>query len=407
MVLDMTRKYRQAGRTLMVAACFVLGIGCTLGKGGTQQARLQNQKLDWMDRQCRADLPDKTPATMARSQAPMPDPTPMIIPTTDLTVETEAPRLQGDPQVRIVATIGTTPIYEREVREAVYQRLPELLNLPPHEQRVKEKEMFSEELRRIIERELVLDELFAMLGNKKQESALKSLKEASIKEADSRFNEIKNRAGNPPEEEFKAFFQSQGLTMSGIRRHFERSFMMSAYLGERLKPKMSSIGLIDLKDYYDDHPDEFKTEERVKWQSLFIRFDRFRSVEDAKKYVDWLNSRTRRGDDFVKLVNEFDMGDSKLRGGVGFGEEKGKIFPPELEPTVFALKQGESAVVSFETGFHLIRIEERVYAGRKPFDEQVQGEIRRRIGTQVSEREYRKVIETLWRKSQPQILAEQ
>ena len=33
-------------------------------------------------------------------------------------------------QVRIVATIGTTPIYEREVREAVYQRLPEFIGLP-------------------------------------------------------------------------------------------------------------------------------------------------------------------------------------------------------------------------------------------------------------------------------------
>src|SRR5262249_31903072 len=101
-----------------------------------------------------------------------------------------SPRFEGEAQVRIVATIGTNPIYEREVREAVYQRLPEISNLPAHERKAKEKTMFKEELRKIVERELILDELFAMLNQKKQEAALTQLKDGAAKEAEARLRDI-------------------------------------------------------------------------------------------------------------------------------------------------------------------------------------------------------------------------
>ena len=138
--------------------------------------------------QSRDEPAQSAPSATVRSQnpeiiVPPPDPptppatTPPVTPTiTPVTAkdETLSPRFQGDAQVRIVATIGTTPIYEREVREAVYQRLPEIINLTAHERKLKEKAMFNEELRRLIERELILDELHAMLSQKKQCAALET-----------------------------------------------------------------------------------------------------------------------------------------------------------------------------------------------------------------------------------------
>lgn len=415
MVLDVTRKLRQAGQGLLVAAALAAGAGCTAGPEEARNARLQNQRLDKMEK-CREELARTDPPSAARSQAPVVPPPDVtngsspaaITPVANVAAEPAkpaAPLLQGEPQVRIVATIGTTPVYEREVREAVYQRLPEIMGLAAHERKAKEKEMFAEELRRLIERELILDELFAMLNQKKQTAAMNQLKEAAAKDARQRLADIQKRAKLPGEDELKMFLNSQGLTISGVRRHFERSFMMSAYLGERLKPKMSTIMLIDIRDYYEEHADEFKTDDRVKWQDLFVRTDRFRSRDDAKKYADWLARRAAK-DDFVKLVDEFDMGDSKSRGGMGFGEQRGKIFPPELEPTVFGMKQGQVAVVEFESGYHVVRVAERTHAGKRPFDEQVQAEIRRKLQAVLNEREYRKIVDTLWRRSQPQILVD-
>jgi parvulin-like peptidyl-prolyl isomerase len=406
MFLDSMRKVRQAGRSLCAAASLaVVAVGCTSGPEEMRNSRVANQRLDTLEK-CREKLAKSDSLSVARSQSPPNNP-PTITPVTSVTMDpSAAPAFQGDAQVRIVATIGTTPIYEREVREAVYQRLPEIINLPAADRRAKEKEMFNEELRRIVERELILDELFAVLTQKKQTASLNQLKDSAAKDAEQRIRDIQKRAKIPNEDELKSFFQSQGLTVTGVKRHFERSFMMSAYLGERLRPKVNGISLIDIRDYYEEHGDEFKTDDKVKWQDIFIRVDRFRSKADAKKYAEWLLNRAVQGEDFVKLVNEFDHGDSKLRGGFGFGEERGKIFPADLEATVFSLKQGQATLVDFETGYHIIRIAERSLAGKKPFDEQVQLEIRRKLQGIVNEREYRKVVDTLWRRSQPQILVD-
>jgi peptidyl-prolyl cis-trans isomerase SurA len=307
-------------------------------------------------------------------------------------------------QVRIVATIGTLPIYEREVREAVYQRLPEFMGLSAHERREKEQTMFKQELRRLIERELILDELFATLNNHKQDSAVKQLKEGARKEADQRLREIQKRAGLKSEDDMKMFLQLQGLTLAGLRRHFERSFMVNIFMHERFKPKIEGIGLREIKEYYADHPDEFQLEDSVKWQDIFVRVDQFRTPAEAKAHAQAVLTRARAGEDFASLSDQFNMGDSKSRGGMGFGEEKGKIFPADLEPTVFALKQGDVSLVEFESGYHIVRIAERKYAGKKPFDEQVQGEIRRKLQFLTQDREIKVLIDTLWRRSQPEIL---
>lgn len=406
MFLDSMRKLRQAGQGICAAASLALfAAGCTHTLDEERDLRVANQRLDTLEK-CQEELTRSDSLRVARSQAPAGNPPP-IMPVTGNAIDGKANSpLQGDAQVRIVATIGTTPIYEREVREAVYQRLPEIINLTAADRKAKEKEMFNEELRRIIERELILDELFAVLTQKKQTNALNQLKDGAAKDAEQRIRDIQKRAKIPTEDELRFFLQSQGLTVTGVKRHFERSFMMSAYLGERLRPKVNSISLVDIRDYYEEHGDEFKTNDRVKWQNMFVRVDRFRSKEDAKKYADWLLNRVIQGDDFAKLAAEYDQGDSKLRGGFGFGEERGKIFPPELEGPVFSMKQGQATLIDFETGYHIIHIAERTVAGKRPFDEQVQQEIRRKLQSMVNDREYKKIVDTLWRRSQPQILVD-
>jgi peptidyl-prolyl cis-trans isomerase SurA len=409
MILEATRRIRQTGKALLFAAALV-GTGCKNGPEQTQAQQLQNQQMDWLDKQSGLDMSRREP-TAVRSQNPnveflAPAPQAPIVPVNALSKIDPADGglpVQRDAQVRIVATIGTTPIYEREVREAVYQHT-ELFTMPAHERKIKEKEMYKEELRKIVERELILDELFSMLGQHKQDSALKQLKEAAAKEADKNFKDIQKRFGLPNEQVLKEFLQIQGLTMAGLRRQFERNMMMGAYLAERVKPKASNIGP-EVRDYYDDHPDEFQHSDSLKWQDLFVRLDRFNSPEDAKKYADWLFNRAKN-EEFAKLLT-LDQGISKSNGGFGHGEKKGEISPPgppELEPQLFSMKKGEVAMVPIESGYHIVRIAERTYAGKRPFDEKVQDEIRKKLNNVTSEREYRKIVDSLWRRYRPQII---
>ena len=51
--------------------------------------------------------------------------------------------ITGQAQVRVVANVGNTPIYDSEVREAVNQRLQELLATPETERKAKERQIYA------------------------------------------------------------------------------------------------------------------------------------------------------------------------------------------------------------------------------------------------------------------------
>jgi len=70
------------------------------------------------------------------------------------------------------------------------------------------------------------------------------------------------------------------------------------------------------------------------------------------------------------------------------------------------LKSGQVTIKETETGFHILRVAERSYAGTQPYTEKLQFEIRRRLQNQIFEREAKRFVDTLWKRSQPQIWAD-
>jgi peptidyl-prolyl cis-trans isomerase SurA len=432
---------------VMVIGAVFLAAGCTSGPG-SPQARDENRKMDCLTRSAqelereasrpilvarsqsaevlppvRLGTPTPTadpPAPAADKPAPatdirLPDTTPIVPvsgtkpappPETPTAAVPTAPPMEGDPQVRIVASIGNNPIYESEVREAVYQRMGELIRLSESQRTVREKEIFREELKKIIERELVIDDMTAALTARKQTTALAKLRTEASKEAENRLKEFKKDRGIPNDTEFRTVLRGQGLTLAGIKRQIERGYMMQTYLRDKLSPKLDALGLADVREYYATHLKEFQAEDRVKWQDLFVLTERFKSAEEARQYANQLATRAGKGDDFAKLAAEFSMGDSKARNGAGIGDKPGEIFPQDLEPTILALKAGQITVKETETGLHIIRVAERTYAGPKPYDDKLQAEIRRKLQNQIYEREMRREIDTLWKRTQPQIWAD-
>jgi peptidyl-prolyl cis-trans isomerase SurA len=432
---------------LTVICAVFLTAGCTSGPG-SPQARDENRKMDCLTRSAQElEREASRPILVARSQstevlppvrlgtptpagdapvpaadkpAPatdirLPDIAPVVPvsgtkpappPETPIATAPTAPRLEGDSQVRIVASIGNNPIYESEVREAVYQRMGELIRLSESQRTIREKEIFREELKKIIERELVIDDMTAALTARKQTNALAKLRAEASKEAENRLKEFKKDRGIPNDTEFRTVLRAQGLTLAGIKRQIERGYMMQTYLRDKLSPKLDSLGLADVREYYAGHLNEFQADDRVKWQDLFVLTERFKSVEEARQYANQLAARAGKGDDFAKLAAEFSMGDSKARNGAGIGDKPGEIFPQDLEPTILALKAGQITVKETETGFHIIRVAERTYAGPKPYDEKLQADIRKKLQNQIYEREMRREIDTLWKRTQPQIWAD-
>lgn len=318
----------------------------------------------------------------------------------------------GAPQVKVVAVVGAGNIItDQEVWEAVRQRMGEYI-YPidgPNGKEVrrdddKERAIYYEELRRIIDRELILDEMWTRL-KKNKPGAIDEIKEASGKMADRQMREFKKMYKVKTDEEFQAILSTQQLTLPGIKRQLERQMMAEEYVRSMIKDKIRNIGLAQIRDYYDRHPEQFRTDDRVKWLDIFISVNRFPNARAAYDHAVAVQQQAAAGTDFLTLVKEHDHGLAAQQNGEGLGSRRGEIRPVDVEPTVWALQVGQiSGLIETPTGYHIVKVVERDFAGVKPFTEPVQDEIRKKLTRNLMELERAKLVDDLWRRGVVKIL---
>jgi peptidyl-prolyl cis-trans isomerase D len=117
-----------------------------------------------------------------------------------------------------------------------------------------------------------------------------------------------------------------------------------------------------IEKFYQDNPARFEKKKRVRARHVLVRLPEKASAADedaARKKIEALAGRARKGEDFAKLAqeNSDDTGTRSKGGELGF-------FGPGLmakpfEEAAFALKPGEiSAPVRTRFGWHLIQVEE-------------------------------------------------
>jgi peptidyl-prolyl cis-trans isomerase SurA len=337
-----------------------------------------------------ADAPNLLPPVEVQSTTTTRSQVPDVVP---------ASSNSGAVAVRTRATVNGIPIMEDELREALAPYVGELLQVPESQRAAALQKLNERELNRLIERELVLEEAMAKIKSLNRPSVMEDLKKEAAKEADKRVREVKAALKMQSDDEFKAVLASQGMSVTGLRRQAERSFMMMEYVRNLIYPTVQRISLQQMRDYYEQHPDEFKTEDSVQWQDLFIDASKHAGPVAVRAHAEHVLARARAGEDFAQLAQQFDDGDSKLRGGAGLGSKHGEILPAQADELVWSLKAEESGILDLGFGFHIVRIVKREYAGQRPFDVPCQTEIRKRLQGVIADREYKKIVDDLKRKA--------
>ncbi|TMQ33302.1 MAG: hypothetical protein E6K70_13830 [Planctomycetota bacterium] len=314
-----------------------------------------------------------------------------------------SPPGQSQVAARIRAVVDNVPILDEEVREQIYPYLLATQNDPEPERSQKRAEIFRQELQQIIEREVILHDMFNRL--KDRTMILEKLQEAADKEFDKKMRDYRIRMKIDSEEELKAQMRAQGISPEGIRRQISRTFMAMEYMRNLIMPSVDrAVTLEQITEYYQKHPEEFQVEDSVTWQDIFIDASKFPSRDAAHQMAESVVARARQGANFLQLVAQFDNGDSSYRNGEGYGHRHGEIKPPEAEPYLFRMSEGEiGPIVEQANGFHVMRLVKRQVAGLKPFDAKTQKAIKNKLEMQVWEREYKRVLADLKRKASIQI----
>ena len=302
-------------------------------------------------------------------------------------------------QVKVVATIaGEVIITEDEVAMMVRERAMDYIELTGDARTKKEKEVYREELRKLIERELILHEFITKIKKNKPQ-VMDELWDKSKQTAERQMKQFRQMVKLDSEEKFTAFLQSKGTEPKLFRRFFERQALTAIFLDSVFKDKQRSVSLSQIDQYYRDHAKEFRVEDRAKWQLLFVSNSRFNTVAEAKQYADWLAEQVGKGVDVAALAKKYGHGDSALREGEGLGTKRGEFRPAELEETILSLKAGEmSKVIPSANGFQIVKVVERDQAGVRPLDEKLQTAIKNAMLDQSVKVERDKFVAELWRK---------
>jgi len=112
-------------------------------------------------------------------------------------------------------------------------------------------------------------------------------------------------------------------------------------LMEKYKPSPE-----ELKKYYEEHPEA--------------------DAEKLKKKADDVLARVKKGEDFATLAKEYSDDGSREQGGDLGWFGKGRMVP-EFEKAAFALQPGQTSdLVKSQFGYHIIKLEERRMAEKKP-----------------------------------------
>ncbi|MFM7151506.1 MAG: peptidylprolyl isomerase [Gemmataceae bacterium] len=295
---------------------------------------------------------------------------------------------------RIRATVNGEAILEEEIVAAAIQ------GLIGARTEAEKNEIMKSKLNEIIERELLMQDAITRLNKKGGQRFMEELEKIADREFEKQWLHKLMRANKVSDPDlFKRMLRDQGLPVDLVRRQWIRSFIAMEYLRSRIEPQLNKVGHEQIQDYYEKHPEEFKVDDSIIWQDIFIANARHPNPQAARKFAEVLVERIRKGEDFARLAKEFDNGDSSLRENAeGLGRKRGEVFPREAEDLLFRMQEGEiGPLVEIETGYHIIRLMKRTQAGLTPFNDATQKLIRDKLKNQVFQQEMRKLINDLKR----------
>jgi parvulin-like peptidyl-prolyl isomerase len=228
-----------------------------------------------------------------------------------------------------VATVNGTKIYLDDYQARLdkkMQMMPEdFVNKPDYMKR------FEEE---------VLD---GMITEKIMKMRAQELNIAlSDAELEGKIKEIKKDYG----EDFTSLFAQQNINYEKWKKEFKEEMLLQKLIAIDVNAKIK-ISEDEIKDYFNEHRSNYKTDLRVRVAQIVVR-----DMTTAQKVMEKLNS----GEEFAKVAARMSIGPEANRGGdLGFITRW--VMPDPLDKTIFKMPINKiSPIVQSSYGFHIFKV---------------------------------------------------
>lgn len=178
-----------------------------------------------------------------------------------------------------------------------------------------------------------------------------------------------------------------------------RRVLLAAFEAETID-KHVRVDEAEVRRYYDDNPDQVGHPEQIRLRHIFRRVARDAPAEvwEAKRSeMEALFERLRSGAHFGALARQHSDSETASLDGL-IGRLSRGALDPRTEELVWSLDEGEiSEVYETPVGFHIFRLDNRLPAEHRPFEE---------VRRQLEDRLQREERERLVRETFAELLAE-
>jgi len=167
--------------------------------------------------------------------------------------------------------------------------------------------------------------------------------------------------------EYDQLLRSRGQSLDRIRKTFFERALAQQWIQQKVTGD-KEIPHADMIAWYENHLAEYEFSSRAKFEQLAIKVTPQRPREEAWNMLAAMGNDVLEGKPFADIARSRSEGLTASNGGVYDWTNKGSLASKVLDEAVFTLPVGQLSAILEDGGMlHIVRVTERVEAGRTPF----------------------------------------
>lgn len=205
------------------------------------------------------------------------------------------------------------------------------------------------------------------------------------------------KQNNMTQERLIEALSGQGLSFDQYKAQIKEQLERIRLMSQEVKSKVQ-VSLREVQGYYQANRSKYGEQELYRARHILLGIPKDAAEADLvkiKEKADRVLREARGGADFIELAKKYSDDPNVTKDGGELGTFKKGDLLPEMEAVVLKLNPGEvSEPVRSRTGFHIIKLEQKLMGDSKPFDE-VKGEIEELLYRQKSEARFAQWVSEL------------
>ncbi len=178
---------------------------------------------------------------------------------------------------------------------------------------------------------------------------------------------MREMAKQPTLEDFQKSAEAEGINWEDFKEQLRRQLLMQEVISREVGSRIV-VTRQEMRQYYDGHKDEFKSEGTVHLAEILISNTKY-SPEEAEKRAKAAVAELKAGAKFSTVVKKYSDDPNADQAG-DIGQQKIGAAAPAISAAIEKLDVNENTdAIPIKSGFVILRLLERFSAGIPPFEE--------------------------------------